>query len=172
MRIALLLVAVVIGGCSGSSVPVIDGPSPGDPASARSSLSRVEEVVSLCILRDGEVATVHATYRSETGDTVVDGRPWREAYPTTSPPYAEGVSWYIDGQPISIPGRRYPLSKYGLARTLGPTELKRYGEHRGLPLFVEAEDNSEIADVVYLFVRPGCEFHPYQQEFTPGPVRG
>lgn len=153
----VLFSALVIGGCA---------------SAGRSVASQGEEVVSLCILRDGAIATVSATYRPETGDTVVDGRPWKEVYPTISPPYAERVSWYLANEPIPIPGRRYSLAKYGITRILAPNELKRYGEYRGLPLFVEAEDNSRIADVVYLFVRPGCVFHPYQQTFTPGPVRG
>jgi hypothetical protein len=124
------------------------------------------------VLEDGEIATVEGVIHPETGDTLVGGRRWREVFDENSPPYAAGAEWYVRGEMVRIPGRGADLEKYGLSRVLAPKELQRYGSFRGLPLFVEAGYEDKIADVVYLFVRPGCEFQTYLQAYTVGGVRG
>jgi hypothetical protein len=130
------------------------------------------QLVALCILRNGDIATVEAKYRPEFGDTVVGDRPWREALSAVSSPYAAGVDWYVKGEMVRVPGRKHALERYGLTRVLAPNEVKRIGEYRGVPLFVDAFHDGGVPDVVYLFVRPGCEFQPYQQAYTVGAVRG
>jgi hypothetical protein len=168
-----LLVAVVVAACARRpDAPVQRPRAEPAPPQAQAEPARSGQPVALCILRDGNVATIEGTYRPELGDTVIGGRPWREALPAASPPYAEGVDWYVKGDMVVSPGRELPLERYGLTRILGPAEVKRFGEYRGLPLFVEALHEGPIADVVYLFVRPGCEFQPYQQAYTVGAVRG
>jgi hypothetical protein len=65
-------------------------------------------------------------------------------------------------------GRRFV--KYGLARVLGVNEVTRVGDHMGVPVF--AEMGQTRPDVIYVPVRPGCEFQPYQVETKTGSVRG
>ncbi|HLL84197.1 MAG TPA: hypothetical protein VK420_16155 [Longimicrobium sp.] len=172
MESRFVLLALALAGCTsrpGTPVPLRPEPA---PARIQETPARGGQPVALCILRDGEVAAIEGTYRPERGDTVIGERPWREALPAASPPYAEAVDWYVRGEMVVSPGRELALERYGLTRILGPTEIKRFGEYRGLPLFVEALHEGPIADVVYLFVRPGCEFQPYQQAYTVGAVRG
>jgi len=113
---------------------------------------------------------VDAAYDPVRGDTTIGGRPVAEALPTRSPPYAEGVDWYVRGDPVQFGGRT--MMKHGLPRILGTWEVRPVGEYRGLTLFAGAEDDSASPGVVYLFVRPGCEFQPYQVDYTAGAVRG
>jgi hypothetical protein len=53
---------------------------------------------------------------------------------------------------------------------VGVNELARTGEYQGVPVFAEA--GMARPDVVYVAVRPGCEFQPYQTEVKAGGVRG
>ncbi|HEX8693957.1 MAG TPA: hypothetical protein VF746_16155 [Longimicrobium sp.] len=76
-----------------------------------------------------------------------------------SGPYAADAPWYVSHEPIVYEGSLYV--KYGLPRVLGVDELKRIGTFRGIPVFGEVEASTR-PDVLYLPVRPGCEFHPYQ----------
>lgn len=167
MRIPRFFAAVaVLGACARTPDPAAEPPAP-TPAPAPVAAT-AERPVALCVLRDGQVAAVAATYRPETADTLVGGRPWQEVYPANSPPYAAGVDWFFNHE-MMTEGRR---AKYGAARIIEPEELKRYGEYRGVPLFVEADFPGGVADVVYVPVRPGCEFQPYRQVHTIGAVRG
>jgi hypothetical protein len=121
----------------------------------------------VCVIENGMLRIVEAQY-SATGDTVIAGRSLREAYPTTTPPYAAGAAWYVEGTPIMLDGRRYV--KFGMPRVLGVSEVARMGEYLGVPVFAEA--GVTRPEVVYLPVRPGCEFQPYQSEVKSGSVRG
>ena len=125
--------------------------------------------ITVCVLRDGEIAEVEAVFDTARRDTLVDGRPFSEAHPAGSPPYAAASPWYVDDAPLPFQGRM--LMKHGLPRIFAPGQLRRAGEFRGLPLFAEAGDRG-VPDVVYVFVRPGCEFHPYQVDYHVGAVRG
>jgi hypothetical protein len=49
-------------------------------------------------------------------------------------------------------------------------EVARAGDFQGVPIFAEA--GQARPDVIYLPVRPGCEFQPYQVETKAGNVRG
>ena len=51
--------------------------------------------------------------------------------------------------------------KFGVTRVIQPPQLQRVGEVNGTPLFAEAGRESPF-EVVYVPVRPGCEFQPYQ----------
>ena len=124
--------------------------------------------ISVCVIENGMLRNVEAEYASATGDTTVAGRPFSEAYPATAPAYAAGAGWYIQGEPITLDRRRYV--KFGLARVLGVDEVARVGEHQGVPVFAEA--GTTRPEVVYVAVRPGCEFQPYLSEVMSGAVRG
>jgi len=167
---------LILAGCSGAPDPVLDPPAapapPPSPPTSSATPAPAGKPVALCVLEDGEIATVEGLVHPETGDTLVGGRPWREVFDEDSPPYAAGADWYVRDEMMPIPGRGAPLEKYGLPRILAPGEVERYGTYRSFPLFVETGSKDEIADVVYVFVRPGCEFQTYLQAYTIGGVRG
>lgn len=125
-------------------------------------------MIDVCVIENGMLRNVQVEYASATGDTTVAGRPFGVAYPATTPFYAAGAAWYIQGDPITLDRRRYV--KFGMPRVLGVNEVARMGEHQGVPVFAEA--GMTRPDVVYVPVRPGCEFQPYQSEVKSGAVRG
>jgi len=90
------------------------------------------------------------------------------AYPTTGA-YAANATWFINNEPITFNNRRYV--KYGLPRVLGVSEVTRGGDYQGVGVFTEAGATG-APEVIYLPVRPGCEFQPYQLEQKTGAVRG
>ncbi|HEX8272093.1 MAG TPA: hypothetical protein VF615_05545, partial [Longimicrobiaceae bacterium] len=59
----------------------------------------------------------------------------------------------------------------GLPRVVGVTEVSRTGEYQGVGVFTEASATG-TPDVIYIPVRPGCEFQPYQYEVPARGVRG
>ena len=61
--------------------------------------------------------------------------------------------------------------KYGRPWVLGVNEVTRTADFRGVPVFAEAGAGAKI-EVVYVPVRPGCEFQPYQISVKVGGVRG
>jgi hypothetical protein len=124
--------------------------------------------IDVCVVENGVPRNVQAQYTSATGDTTVAGRPFAQAYPATAPSYASGASWYIQGDQITLDGRRFV--KFGLPRVLGVNDVTRTGEYQGVPVFAQA--GMARPDVVYVPVRPGCEFQPYQTEVKAGAVRG
>ncbi|HEX8431755.1 MAG TPA: outer membrane beta-barrel protein [Longimicrobium sp.] len=124
--------------------------------------------IMVCVIDGGMPRNVEAMYNPSTGDTTVAGRPFGQAYAATAPAYAAGAPWYVGGEPINALNRRYV--KYGLPRVLGVSEVTRIAEYQGTPLF--AEPGTARPDVVYVAVRPGCEFQPYQLEVKASAVRG
>jgi hypothetical protein len=122
----------------------------------------------ICVVQDGELRLVRGRYEPRRGDTLVDGRPFPEAYPDTAG-YAGAAAWYVRDEPIIINGRRHV--KYGVPRHLLPDELARAGEYRGVPVFVQA-GAPPTSDIKYVPVRPGCEFQPYDGHANVGAVRG
>lgn len=61
--------------------------------------------------------------------------------------------------------------RHGPSLYLGSSEVDQVGEHRGIPMFAKASEKG-TPSVVYFLVRPGCEFQPYQANYTVGEVRG
>ncbi|HEV3052354.1 MAG TPA: hypothetical protein VGX50_18730 [Longimicrobium sp.] len=159
LRVSRLLALVF---AAGIQLPVAVGAQQGQAADAMRR-------TMVCVLRDGAIANVEVSIDPQTGDTLLDGRPFAEAHPVEFPPYAAASPWYINHQPLPYHGRT--LMKYGLPRVLEPEEVRPAGEFRAMPLFAEAGDKG-IPAVVYVFVRPGCVFHPYQIDYTVGAVRG
>jgi hypothetical protein len=124
--------------------------------------------IQVCVVEGGALRNVTATYNTQTADTMYQGRRFNEAFPATTG-YAGGATWYINTEPITINGRRYV--KYGLPRVLGVTEVTRTAEYQGVSVFAEAGATG-TPEVVYVPVRTGCEFQPYQLEVKAGAVRG
>ncbi len=133
------------------------------PAPAAPSMQQIQ----VCVVQDGGVASVMAMYNPAAGDTTVNGQPFATAYPAGAQ-YAANATWFINNEPVTFQGRRFV--KYGLPRVLGVSEVTRVGDFGGVPVFAEAGQTRP--DVVYLPVRPGCEFQPYQTEIKTGGVRG
>jgi hypothetical protein len=123
--------------------------------------------VRVCVIQDGNLTEVTARYNQTTGDTTYNGGPFSAAFPATTG-YAANATWYINNEPITFNNRRYV--KYGLPRVLGVTEVSRAGEFRGVGVF--SEGGNMNSEVIYVPVRPGCEFQPYQTELKTGGVRG
>ncbi|HST61729.1 MAG TPA: hypothetical protein VLK84_23720 [Longimicrobium sp.] len=127
-----------------------------------------ETHMPVCVVENGALRNAYAEYDTRSGDTLVNGRPFSEVYPATTG-YAAGAPWYIDNEPITVNGRRFV--KYGLPRILGVTEVTRTADYMGVPVFAEAGATT-ATEVVYVPVRPGCEFQPYQINTKVGGVRG
>ena len=125
------------------------------------------QTIQVCVVQDGNVANVSAMYNPTAGDTTVNGQPFATAFPTGAQ-YAANATWYINNEPVTFQTRRFV--KYGLPRVLGVNEVTRVGEFQGVSLF--AETGQTRPEVVYVPVRPGCEFQPYQVETKTGSVRG
>jgi hypothetical protein len=120
--------------------------------------------IGICVLTDGRLEMVRADYNTATGDTLVAGRPFRTVHPTDRQ-YAAGAVWYMNNQPITVQDRSYV--KYGLPRILGANEVTRFATFQGVPVFAEAGARGR-PDVLYVPVRPGCEFQPYQVSVGDG----
>ncbi|HEX6371930.1 MAG TPA: hypothetical protein VF006_23605 [Longimicrobium sp.] len=134
--------------------PVIAPPPPMNPM----------REIRVCVVENGMLREAMAMYDTRTGDTTVNGQP----IPATTG-YAAGATWYIGNEPITVMGRRYV--RYGLPRVLGVNEVTRAGEFGGVSVFAEAGAQG-APEVLYVPVRPGCEFQPYQLEVKAGGVRG
>jgi hypothetical protein len=124
--------------------------------------------IRVCVVEAGALREVTARFNRTTGDTTVNGQEFSVAYPATTG-YAGGATWYINTEAITVNGRRYV--RYGLPRVLGVNEVTRTGEFQGVSVFAEAGATG-TPEVVYVPVRPGCEFQPYQLEIKAGAVRG
>jgi hypothetical protein len=120
--------------------------------------------IRVCVVEGGMLREVTAMYNTQTGDTTVNG----QRIPATTG-YAAGATWYINNEPITVNGRRYV--RYGLPRVLGVNEVTRTADYQGVSVFAEAGAQG-TPEVLYIPVRPGCEFQPYQLEVKAGGVRG
>ncbi|MEW5931321.1 MAG: hypothetical protein AB1941_27970 [Gemmatimonadota bacterium] len=140
-------------------VAVVPPPPPAEPAM---------QAIRVCVVEGTALREVEAMYDPATGDTVVAGQPFATAYPATAG-YAAGATWYINNEPITLNGRRYV--RFGLPRVVGTTEVARTAEYQGVGVFTEATATG-TPDVIYVPVRPGCEFQPYQYEVPARGVRG
>ncbi|HEX8670697.1 MAG TPA: hypothetical protein VF710_02360, partial [Longimicrobium sp.] len=126
-----------------------------------------DQPIQVCVVQDGNLSQMEAMYNPTRGDTTVNGQPFATAHPMGTQ-YAANATWFINNEPVMFQNRRFV--KYGLPRVLGVNEVTRVGEFQGVSLF--AETGQTRPDVVYVPVRPGCEFQPYQVEVKTGSVRG
>jgi hypothetical protein len=124
--------------------------------------------------------------RLPSGDTVVlagdTTMPWR-AYAAGGAGFAEGRRWLVGRGGVLLPleieregaeGRRWNRS-FPIGRPLdlgGPafeavTALRVVGEHDGVPVYAEP---GGLPVVLYVLVRPGCVFQPYETHPEEDPV--
>ncbi|HEX2209906.1 MAG TPA: hypothetical protein VHG93_19685 [Longimicrobium sp.] len=154
MRTVLVIGLV---GCSGApSSKKVDASGHAQVKASQRSVP-VQEI-SLCIIEDGELKTVTAVVDTSRGDTLVDGRRWREVYPANHPPYALGASW-LGREFIDLDGRAY--APYGAPDVIEPHLLMRVGEFRNVPIFAERGIGEEVPSAIFVPTQPGCVFQPY-----------
>ena len=123
--------------------------------------------ITVCVVENGVLREIPIRYVD--GDSLMeDGRRFVEVYPVDGR-YAAVAPWYIDNEPIRFD--RLSMTKYGLPRVLGINEVTPVGEYRGVTVFAEA-GAAGPPDVIYIPVRTGCEFQPYQSSIKTGGVRG
>ncbi|HEX8696536.1 MAG TPA: hypothetical protein VF746_29220 [Longimicrobium sp.] len=127
---------------------------PASPAAAQ------QREVRVCVVRDGELATETRMYDPAIPDTAVSG-PHPPASRPPMPGYAIREAFYVDREPITFDGRRY--LHHGLPRVLEIGRVVRVGTYHGLGVYADAGTTGRPS-VVYLPVRPGCEFQPYALE--------
>lgn len=150
-----------------SPEPALSDTVPAAPGG--SAVAATGEPISICVYRDGRITTMAATYHSATGDTLVDGRPFVEVHPVTSPPYVESAGWYIQHQPVTFGGALSARkTRDGPALVLNPGDVQQAGTHNGVPVFTEA--GAANTAVIFFFVRPGCVFQAYQAMRPAGTI--
>jgi hypothetical protein len=160
---ALPLVALVVA-CTRGAPPAPPAPvpppvSPVAPLPAPNpSTSTANPDLLFCVVRNGRLEQVVVHVLSFRGDTVTNtGVPVSRVYPSDST-YALNAGWYTTSQAISVMGVSYV--KYGLPRILATTDVVPVAAYRGVTVFAEPGDDPRPG-VIYVPVRPGCEFQPY-----------
>jgi hypothetical protein len=152
-------------------VPPVTPPPP--PPPAPTPAPPAERTIQVCVIQDGTVRNVEATFVPASGDTVImrDGQrvQFRQAYPSATG-FAAGANWFVGGEPITFQNQRYV--RFGLPRVITPPDqVSRVGEFQGVPVFAEPGATG-APSVIYLPIRPTCEFQPYQREAVTRRVRG
>lgn len=165
-----LLLALAACGTGEAPPEVVPPPAPRGRPSHLVVADSAWRTIRVCVV-DGEgMREVRARYNLLTGDTLVEGRPFAEAYPARAE-HARNARWYVENEPITLDGRRH--IKYGLPRVLGPGRAVPLGRaHHGVRLFVEAGDEPPPSGILYVPVGPACEFQSYQWDLMVGGVRG
>ncbi|HEY7770158.1 hypothetical protein [Longimicrobium sp.] len=140
--------------------PPVEVAPPPPPPPAMNPMREIQ----VCVVENGALRNVTAQYNTQTGDTT-----WAGGMQPGMTGYAAGATWFINNEPVTMMGRRYV--KYGLPRVLGVNEVSRVGEFQGVSVFAET-GAAGTPEVLYVPVRSGCEFQPYQTEVKAGAVRG
>ncbi|HEX8394189.1 MAG TPA: hypothetical protein VF665_17735 [Longimicrobium sp.] len=135
-------------------------PAPPPPPPAAPAMREIQ----VCVVDNGALRTMTAMVDPQTGDTTYAG-----GMTPAMTGYAAGATWFINNEPVMVMGRRYV--KYGVPRVLGVTDVTRVGEYQGVSVFAE-NGAAGMPEVIYLPVRSGCEFQPYQVDVKAGAVRG
>ncbi|HET7459674.1 MAG TPA: hypothetical protein VFJ82_00445 [Longimicrobium sp.] len=168
--VAALLVAASAGCRAATVAAPAPEPLPAPPPPpARSTAPIIGDPIPLCVVKGGRITIIYPGYVPSSGDTTVNDRPWREAYPLTDE-YLARAPWYVANEPIVLSGHRYV--KYGLPRVLSPEDVVAVRTYRGVMVFAEPDADRDRPEVVYLPVHPSCEFQPYQISEDAGAVRG
>jgi hypothetical protein len=141
-----------------SPAPMAEAPA---PAATPGVIADSRRLVKTCVVRNGAMEMVDADYDPATGDTTVNGRPFREAYPATAE-HAAGARWYVDNLNVSFAGFSY--WKVGLPRVFGPTELLPVGSYQGVGVFTTPRERPGSPVIIFLAVYPNCQFQEYQRE--------
>ena len=118
--------------------------------------------ITECVIEKGVLKDIEVDYNTATGDrsVVVNGirKNFSDAYPDSGPDYAQERPWFINNDSIYYNGQYF--KKYGLPRVLVTNEISKQGTYKGVGIYTEVGLNG-IAEVLYIPVRPRCEFQPY-----------
>jgi hypothetical protein len=125
-----------------------------------------ERALEICVLIDDDLRIVTGKFRPETGDTLINNVPFREAHPLVAPTYASVAPWFV--QSDSMQFNQHLYVRFGLTRRLAPEDLERVGEHQGTAVFAEIGEEAPHPALL-VPVRPGCVFQPYQRRETIRP---
>ena len=147
-----------------ATMPPPAAPRPTPPPAAPPA-APAQRQIQVCVVQNGQLQSVAATFRPATGDTVVGSQAFRQAHPTTAPNYASAASWFMQADTMVYSNNTWV--KFGLTRVIQAPQLQRVGDINGTSVFAEAGATPAAAPgapygVVYVPVRPGCEFQPYQ----------
>ena len=126
------------------------------------SLSAQNYKVRECVIENSILKEVEVEYNSSTGDKhiMVNGVKTNfQTFAQASKEYANSATWYINNESIKFNGSNYV--KYGLPRILGVNEIERKAAYKGIGVYTEVGFKGPI-EVIYIPVRHGCEFQPYQ----------
>ena len=115
--------------------------------------------MSVCVIQNGQLQTVSAMFQPTSQDTMIGNQQFATVHPTTAPNYAAGSSWFVQQDTMAFNNGTWV--KFGVTRVIQPPQLQRVGDNMGTPLFAEA-GRAAPYEVLYVPVRPGCEFQPYQ----------
>jgi hypothetical protein len=139
--------------------PPVTPPPPPPVAPAPPS----EEAIRVCVVQGTMLTNVDAIYIPARGDTVVmvsgERRPFATVYPSVAPDYAAGETWYINNDSITVMDTEYV--RFGVPRVITSGQLTRVGDHEGVGVYAETGADMPYS-VIYVPLRPGCEFQPYQ----------
>ncbi|HYR08308.1 MAG TPA: hypothetical protein VEQ60_11085 [Longimicrobium sp.] len=166
-RLRLILVLLALLGCTSAPQPPAPAPVPAAPVAEPQRTAARVDTFKVCILHRGKLIDARVELQP-TGDTTVGGRPFSEVYGDTGQ-YALTREWYVNNETIDYDPESICFMKYGLPRLMERDSLVRLGEWRGVPVFRESSDDPRSPMVVYVPVRAGCEFHPYQTEASAPP---
>ena len=145
----------------GGAPPVVAVAAPPPPPPVQAAPPPpAEQAIRVCVIEGGQLREVEAMFNPATGDTMVAGRRFSEAYPATTG-YAGTADFFVQDQPVRFRNREYV--RYGLPRIVTVTDVTPVGDFQGVQVFAEPTANAQNPDVIYLPVRPGCEFQPYQR---------
>ena len=143
--------------------PVADQPPP-PPAPERAT--------TVCLLSEGDLRNVAAIHFPLTGETVVavngERKPIAEVYPELDF-LAAGAELADRDEPIEFGDREY--LKFGLPRSVSPTEVTRAGAFQGVSVFHEVGADSP-PEVIYIPVAGGCTAQPFQRQELVRQVQG
>lgn len=125
--------------------------------------------ITECVIEKGVLKNVEADYSQATGErTITIGgtvKKFYDVYPKNGPDYAETATWFINNEAVPFNGAKFV--KYGLPRVLAPMEITKTGAYKGVGVYTESgmtEAELKTVEVIYIPVRSGCEFQPYQME--------
>jgi hypothetical protein len=120
-----------------------------------------------CVIVNGQLKQLEIDYNPATGErsVLVNGarKEFYSVYPKNGPDYAAGQTWFINNETLVLANFSYV--KYGLPRILGTTDIEKKGTYKAVGVYLEAGLGKKLEDrpdVIYIPVRQGCEFQPYQ----------
>jgi hypothetical protein len=118
--------------------------------------------INECVISNGVLKVIEVDYDPATGNKTVMVNnvktPFEKAYDNKKD-YAEGTTWFMNNEEVKLGAQTYV--KYGLPRVLGVNEIQKSSTYQGVNVYVEAGFTG-VAEVIYIPVRRGCEFQPYQ----------